>query len=219
MSPNPIRILIADGRKLLREGISLLLDKCEDISVAGEASDVSSAVRLIGPLEIQVVVLVLPAPGDVGAALVREILAACPRVRVVTVGSGESAQRVRAILGAGAVGCLTKECASEELIAAIRDAAIGRRHLSPQLGRLVVSGFAPVERTQALLSAREAQVLRAIAMGRNTKQIAYELRVARKTIETHRRRLMIKLDRYSVAELTQYAIVTGLIQIETPVEV
>ncbi len=214
-------MLIADGRRLLREGIARLLERYDDVAVVGDAADVEDAVRLIETDEIDVVLLNLSLPSHRGPALVREIVAARPRVRVVTVGSRDTARSVREIITAGAVGCLSKECTSDDLISAIRDAAIGRQHLSPELSRFLTNGTEEPGTGSAasLLSPRETQVLRAIASGKNTKEIAYGLRVARKTIETHRRRLMGKLERYSVAELTQFAIATGLIQIETLIAV
>ncbi|HEX8525193.1 MAG TPA: response regulator transcription factor [Tepidisphaeraceae bacterium] len=212
-----INVLIADGRKLLREGLTLLLDKYKDVEVVGEATDLDGAAKLIAPLEVRVLIINLPYPAHHGmTAVIRSLLSQHPSLRVVTIGVGASAHSIRETLTAGATGCLTKECASTELIAAIRAVAAGRRYLSPQLSDVIVSGYAEAANrkpSRPALSARETQVLQCLAIGKSTKETASALGVAAKTVETHRRRLMAKLDRHTIAELTQYALLSGLIAV------
>ena len=218
-----VNILIVSGRKLLREGLTLLLKEHADLRVVGEADEVERGLKLLEPLAVKAVVLNLSAPTQVGADLVRRIVAAAGGakaggIKVIVLASNPNQQCLRAVLDAGAAACLTRECSSDELVQAIRSAAAGQVYLSPKLMGMVVNNFArpggpPVGRA---LAPREREVLRQIASGRTTKEIAYELGVSTKTIETHRRRLMEKLDRFSVAELTQYALMEGLIALEIP---
>jgi DNA-binding NarL/FixJ family response regulator len=145
---------------------------------------------------------------------------AAPDVRAVVLTMGLATAAVRQLISAGAAACLTKECASQELIAAIRTVVSGKVYLSPRLTEQVVRRYvqAPSSRAAQALSARETEVLRRIARGQSTKEIAYAMRVGSKTIETYRRRIMDKLNRHSVAELTQYAMVRGLIELPESIE-
>jgi DNA-binding NarL/FixJ family response regulator len=128
---------------------------------------------------------------------------------------------IREILEAGAAGCLTKECASADLVTAIRTVMTHMVYLSPRIAEAVVNGYVLPGGKSAgaarALSARERQILRRIADGETTKQIALAFKVSTKTIETHRRRIMQKLGKHSVAELTKYAVREGLTSLELQV--
>jgi DNA-binding NarL/FixJ family response regulator len=214
-----INVLISDGRKLVREGLAMLLARHDDIRVVGEADDSRSAAKLVAPLAAEVVVVNLPQAGimsevPIARQIVRELVGAQPRVRVIILGMRLAPPEVRELIAAGAAGCLTKECASEELVAAVRAVAAGKVHLGALLAEEVVRRYVKPSNgspSRPRLAPREAEVLRRIAAGQSTKEIAHVLGVGTKTVETHRRRLMGKLDRYSIAELTQYALMTGMI--------
>jgi DNA-binding NarL/FixJ family response regulator len=214
-----INILLADGRKLFREGLSLLLEKHEDLRVIGEAEDGRDVCKLVRALSAHVVILNLTPPLSGGTDLIRSILRADPDVRVIVLTLTPAVHAVRELLEAGAVGCLTKECAGAELVSAIRTVIQGRVYLSPRLVEQLVSGYvrpagdAPAPRP---LAPREREVLRRIAGGQTTKEIAYALGVSAKTVETHRRRIMEKLGKHSVAELTKYAVLEGMTPLEMP---
>lgn len=218
---NKINVLIADGRKLLREGLVLLLSKHHDLRVVGEADDAAAAARLIDALDVDVVILNIPPPTQVAVGIISSLANSRPGLRVVALTFNPSAERVRALIDAGARGCLTKECASEELVAAIRSVMAGTVYLSPRMMNIIVNGYvrpAAVQPSrQRPLAPREREILQRIASGQSTKEIAFDLDVGTKTIETHRRRIMEKLNRFSVAELTQYAVMEGLITLEVPV--
>ncbi len=208
-----INVLIVDGRKLAREGVVALL-KHQDIRVVGEAGEVQDAARLISPLRVQVAVLNVGPSPHLPAAAVSHLVAAHPGVRVIVLAWSISARGMRELLKAGAAGCLTRECTSEELIAAIRTVAAGKLYLSPQLTDVMIEGYVTNDRAHRALrplAPREVEILRRISSGQTTKEIAHALEVSSKTVETHRRRIMIKLDLHSVAELTQYAVMEGLI--------
>jgi DNA-binding NarL/FixJ family response regulator len=212
-------VLIADGRKLLREGLCLLLEGHGDLHVVGEAEDARTVVKLVRAINVQVVVLNLSSTGPADVDTVRAILKASPTVAVIVLALTPSAERVREMLEAGVTGCLSKESATDELVLAIRTVRNGQVYLSPGLLHSVVSkyvspngsdGRAPLKS----LAPREREVLRRIADGQVTKQIAADLKIGTKTVETHRRRIMEKLHVYTIADLTKHALREGLISLE-----
>jgi two-component system response regulator NreC len=217
----PINVLVVEGGKLLREGLCALLEKHQDVRVVGEAGDTAAAAKLMRPLQARVVILNLPQAGRItehraAVQRVRDLTRDHPEVGVIVLTLGLTPPAVRDFITAGAVGCLTKESASDELIAAIRTAAAGKVYLGARLTQQVVHGYArsAVARgTPKRLAPKETEVLRRIAAGQSNKEIAFALRMSARTADTHRRRIMQKLGRHSVAELTQYAILQGLIDV------
>ncbi len=211
-----INVLIADGRKLLREGMSALL-KHTEVRIIGEADHVQSASKLIEPLGVDLVLLNLTQLLHTSSEAVQTLTKAHPRLRVIVSAENVSARAVREILKAGAMGCLTKECASAELLAAIRAAMLGKRYLSADVIDLLAEGYVTADRRSGTraLAPREQEILCRIASGQSGKEIAKALNIASKTVDTHRRRLMHKLDRHSVAELTHYAVTEGFIPLGT----
>jgi DNA-binding NarL/FixJ family response regulator len=216
--PAKIHILLVDGRKLLRQGQSALLEKEADLEVVAEADDARAAARLLNALCVDVVVFNVSISTRDAADTVARFVAARPKVRVLVLSLSHEPTFVRGILGAGAAGCLTKECEVDELVGAIRAATAGQVYLSPAVADSVVSGYVlPPHRAARgkALSARERQILQGIADGRTTKELALALDVSTKTIETYRRRIMEKLDKHTVAELTKYAVREGLSSLES----
>jgi DNA-binding NarL/FixJ family response regulator len=211
-----IKVVLADGRKMLREGQAVLLEKHPDIKVVGEAAESAAAPKLVRALAADVVVLNTGASARAAAESVKLIAASRAGVTMVVLSLSASPLFVREVLSAGAGGCLTKECASEELASAIRAVFAGRTYLSPRMSDALVAGFLPADRTTARkpLSLREKDILQRIADGHSTKEIAMTLGVSAKTVETHRRRIMEKLNRHTVAELTKYAVSEGLTSLE-----
>lgn len=217
-----INVLIADGRRLLREGLAALLSREKSIRVVGESDSGRAALKQLGPLGVDVVLLHAIPPVGETVELLHEVAATQSATRVVVLTNGLSPSAAHALLAAGAMGFLTKECASADLIASIRSAVTGKVFLSPSLTDALVTTMVRPRPSAAgafsarqgrPLSAREQDVLRRIASGQSTKEIALALGVGSKTVETHRRRLMEKLGRWSVAELTQYAMLEGLIAV------
>jgi DNA-binding NarL/FixJ family response regulator len=214
-----IHVLLADGRKILREGLCLLLEKHPDIKVVGEAEEAAAAVRLATALTPDLVILNVTASTLGADRVIRAIRAASPSTRLLALGVRAEAPFIRQVLEAGASACLTRQCAAAELVTAIRAVMTHKVYLSPRIAEAVVSGYvlpaadgtAPGGRA---LSPRERQTLQRIADGQTTKQIAAALRLSAKTVETHRRRIMQKLALHSVAELTKYALREGLTSIE-----
>ena len=214
-----IDVVLADGRKVVREALTVLLQQREDIRVVGDAAEVAGAIKLVRALPVQVVIL-SAAPRDRRA--VDSLLRAAKRrrTRVVVMLLGAQRDGARELLSAGVAGCVTRDAAADELVRAIRTVQAGQVYLSPSLIEEIVSGLGPPSTApgrEPKLSPRERTILQRIARGDATKEIAAELNVSVKTIETHRRRLMIKLDRHSVAELTKYAVLHGLSPLEPTV--
>jgi DNA-binding NarL/FixJ family response regulator len=212
-----INVLLVEGRRVLREGLCLLLEKHADIKCVGEADEADAAVKLVRALSPHVVILNVLAPSRASTESIRSIAAARPATRVLVLTLHPDPAFIKEMLQAGAAGCLTKECASEEMVTAIRAVAAKQIYLSPKITDAVVAGYVlppkGTRRDQGL-SIRERDILRRIADGETTKEIARALGVSSKTVETHRRRMMQKLGLHSVAELTKYAVREGLTSLE-----
>src|SRR4051794_15618412 len=169
---NRIQVLLVDGRKILREGQALLLEKHADIKVIGEAEESAAAPKLIRALSPQVVVLNVSASTPGAAETVRSLISlGGGKIRVVIAAVHPDAVFVRQLLQAGAIACLTKDSGSEELADAIRAAAAGRTYLSARLTDAVVHGYVisaaePTRRRQ--LTPREREILQRIANGETT---------------------------------------------------
>jgi DNA-binding NarL/FixJ family response regulator len=204
-------VLIAEGRKLLREGVAALL-KHTEVRIVGEAGSVESAMKLIQPLAVDVVLLNLTQLAHPGADAVRSLLNASSKVRVIVLAMHVTSRGLKEVLNAGAAGCLTKECGTADLLSAIRSAMDGKRYVCPEVTNIMIDGYVSPTRT---LGAREQEILCRIASGQSVKGIAYDLKIGAKTVETHRRRLMTKLGRHSIAELTHYAVNEGFIALKT----
>ena len=217
MSRADIRVLVVGGRKLFREGLCLLLERQPRVRICGEAELASDLPRLLSAIPVEVVILCVVQSRHADSEIIRSILCQSPATRVIILALSPTIEYVRELLDAGAAACLTKEFAGAELSAAVEKVTSGGIYLNPALVERVVTRYAGGSRNLAserALSAREREVLGMIAAGQSAKEIAAMLSVSSRTIETHRRRIMEKLDRHSVAELTKYAILEGLTTLE-----
>lgn len=210
------RILIADDHRIMREGLRALLGKQDAFLVVGESEDGRKAVEMAARLRPDIVIMDLTMPGLNGIEATRQIVAANPEVKVIALSIHSDRRFVRQMFEAGASGYLLKEGAFEELARAIREVADGNAFVSPGIAGVliddVVGRMADKETPAGIrgLSGREREVLQLLAEGKTTKEIAGILQVGAKTVETHRRQIMLKLQLDSVAELTKYAIREGL---------
>ena len=213
-----IRVLIADDNKIMLAGLRSLLEKQTDIEVVGETG--RKAVQLAQEKKPDVVVMDVSMPDLNGIEATIQITESLPETRVIALSMHSDKRYVMGMLRAGASGYLLKDCASQELANAILQVATGKKYLSPEITGVVLGdilqGGSPGEVATATsqLSPREREVLQLIAEGWSTKQAASHLYVSVKTIETHRRQIMKKLDLHSIADLTKYAIREGLTSIE-----
>jgi DNA-binding NarL/FixJ family response regulator len=215
---DPIRVLLADDHELVRACIRSLLEKLTDVEVAAEASDGREAIRLVEKHEPHVVLTDIAMPVLNGLEVTRHLTDKFPEVRVVVLSMYSDEEHVYLALRAGAAGYLLKGAAREELELAIRAVAQGEMYLSPTVSKPIImeyGGRASGE-TSLLkrLSTRQIQVLQLIAKGKTTKQVALELNISAKTVETHRMQLMDRLEIHDVPSLVRFAIKVGLVALE-----
>ena len=214
----PIRLLIADDHKLMREGLRALLSGESDIEVIGEASNGREIVKLVEESAPDIVLMDISMPQLNGIDATRQIKDLSGTTRVIALSMHADRLFVQGVLKAGAAGYILKDSAFDELAQAVRAVSNGQMYLSPGVAGVVVEGFlktngAPAD-NEVSLTAREREVLQLITEGITTRDIATQLHISVKTVETHRRQLMKKLDIYTVAELTKYAIRNGLTRLE-----
>jgi len=215
-----IRVLIADDHKIMLAGLRSLLEKQTDVEVVGEAENGRKAVQMALEKTPDVVVMDVSMPDLNGIEATTQIVESLKETRVIALSMHSDKRFVMGMLRAGASGYLLKDCASQELANAIYQVAAGKKYLSPEITGVVIDDFLlggtseGVAAAKSVLSAREREVLQLIAEGWSTKQIASHLYVSVKTIETHRRQIMKKLDLHTIADLTKYAVREGLTSIE-----
>jgi DNA-binding NarL/FixJ family response regulator len=212
-----IRTLIADDHALVRAGIRALVEKLEGVTVVAEAGKGSEAVKLISELTPDLVLLDITMPDGSGFDVLQHVSKNVAGTRVIVLTVHEAGEYAIRALREGAAGFLPKSAASTELERAIHTVMKGEVYVSPETSRktLLEYGKGVTKRDQlATLSPRQREVLRLIAEGRTTKQIAQMLEISVKTVETHRAQLMERLDIHDVAGLVRYAIIVGLIEVE-----
>ena len=209
----PIRILLADDHLVVREGLRSLLEAA-GFKVVGEARDGREALKLARMLEPEVTVMDIGMPALNGVDACRELLREVPEMRIIVLTMhGEDAYVIEA-LRSGARGYVLKTQAGSDLVRAIGEVTQGRIYLSPSVSSAVVQAFLAGSTSPAdPLTPREREVLQLVAEGRSTKEVAGILGVSVKTAETHRTRLMTKLDIHHTAGLVHYAIRRGLIRV------
>lgn len=208
-------VLIADDHQILREGLKSLLDKEPDIEVIGEASNGRGAVALAGELKPDVVIMDVAMSDMGGIEATRRITAKTPGVKVIALSMHSDRRFVAGMLGAGALGYLLKDSAFDELARSIRAVITNEIYLSPGITGIVVQDYMnrlsdSVSEDEPVLTPREREVLQLLAEGNTTTKISQVLGISAKTVETHRKQVKNKLHLNSIAELTKYALRTGL---------
>jgi len=210
----PIRVLLADDHAVLRAGLRALIRAQPDLDVVGEAGDGDSALQKAIDTAPDVVVMDLTMPGGGGVRAIERIRHQCPAVRVLVLTMHDAPAYLRSALAAGASGYVVKSAADSELLAAIRAVHRGRVVLDPSLAAAVVYSSLPRRAVGGSpagpLSPREREVLDLIAQGYTNQQMADQLGLSVKTVETYRSRLVEKLGLRSRAELVRYALDSGL---------
>lgn len=212
----PIRVLIADDHALVRAGIRALVEKIEGIVVVGEAGKGSEAMKMIRELKPGLMLLDITMPDGSGFDVLDFVTKRSPDMKVIVLTVHEAGEYAIRALREGAAGFLPKSAASTELEQAIQTVMKGEVYISPETSRktLLEYGKGTKKDLLASLSPRQREVLRLIAEGRTTKQIAQVLDISVKTVETHRAQLMERLGIYDVAGLVRYAIIVGVIDVE-----
>jgi two-component system response regulator NreC len=206
-------VVIADDHAVVRSGLKMLLEAEPGFEVTGEARDLRSAMTFVRAQRPDVLVLDLNMPGGPSLPAIPEFLEASPKTAIVVLTMQSDPAFAREALRAGALGYVLKECANAELVEAVRAATDGRTYLQPQLGaRLAAEPSAP-ETNGDDLSDRETEVLERIALGHTNTEIAEQLYLSVRTVESHRAHIQQKLRLSTRAELVRYALDHGLLDL------
>ena len=214
-----IRILLADDHKIVRDGLRTLIGKEAGMEVIGEAENGRKALKMAEKIRPNVVIIDVTMPDMNGIEATKKMVTEIPGVKVIALSMHSDRRFVLGMLEAGASGYLMKDCAFDELAKAVRSVSTGQTYLSPSIADVLVKGYLDkvnekLSVARSPLTEREREILQLLAEGRSSKEIAAHLGVSVKTVETHRRNMMQKLNMRSVAELTKYAIREGLISVE-----
>jgi two-component system response regulator NreC len=205
-----IRVVIADDHSVVRHGLRRLLESQAEFEVVAEAGDVDSARRYVRGHRPDVLVLDLNMPGEPSIEAVAGIREEFPDTQIVVLTMQDSPAFARRAMSDGVLGYVLKEAADRELIDAVRAAAAGETYLNPRLGAKVAAE--PPPGPPDGLSQREAEVLRMIALGHTNAQIAQQLYLSVRTVETHRAHIQQKLGFAERSDLVRYALDRGLIE-------
>jgi DNA-binding NarL/FixJ family response regulator len=214
-----LRVLVVDDHAIMREGLSALLDSEPDLSVVGTAADGKAAIEATCELRPDVVITDLSMPRTDGVSAIEAIKRRHPETRIVVLSYHMDDKHVHAALEAGADAYVLKDDGRSEVLEAIRSVAEGNGYLSPAICRRVMNLFVQtgnatdnMESTSwDLLSSREREVLKLVAEGYKTREIANYLGLSAKTVEKHRANMMRKMNLHSIADVTAYAIDNGLL--------
>ena len=206
------RVLLADDHLIVRQGLKVLLQR-EGLEIVGEAADGQQAVRLARDRCPDVAILDFAMPVLNGLDAAREILRICPRARVILLTMHTEDRYVHEALRVGVSGYVVKSQASADLVRAIREVSRDMTYLSPRVSRTVVQAYLAKTEGPGPLTPREREVLRLVAEGKTTKEVAATLGISAKTAEAHRTRIMKKLETHNTASTVRYAIRQGLVQV------
>ena len=209
-----IRVLVVDDHAIVREGVCALLARRKDIEVVGQAADGKQAIAQAAALLPDVVLMDISMPAMNGLEATQEIRKSFPGIRVLVLSQYESKEYVIPLLRAGAAGYIAKRARANELADAIRAVYFEGAFLPPNIARAVVDGVttsnAPVN--HSILTEREIQVVRLLADGLSSREIAERLCLSIKTVDTHRSNILEKIGAHSIAELVRYAIREGIVE-------
>ena len=208
-----IRVLDADDHTIVREGLKQILSDTPDIEVADEAANAKEVITKVSDTDYDLVLLDISFPGRSGVDILKQLKCSKPKLPVLILSMYPEEQYAIRSLKAGASGYLTKESASDELIAAIRQVTKGKKYITASLAERLVFELEKEyeDKPHEVLSDREYQVMCLIASGKTVKEIAEALSLSVKTISTHRSRILRKMAMENNAQLTHYAIKHGLV--------
>ena len=209
---NTIRIILADDQLLIRAGIHALLDSLPECELVAECSDGHQAIAAVLQHKPDVILLDIAMPGPTGIEVARAIRLVDQETRILMLSSIDRRETIEEAMQAGADGYLLKDFVLAELLAALAAVRKGQRYLSPRIEQLRLEPTAsgnPASKT--LLTARQLEVLRMVASGKTTKEIARLLCISPKTVEFHRGRLMERIGAHDVTGLTRFALQNGVL--------
>lgn len=208
---DPLTVVLADDHAVVRSGLKLLLAQ-SGMEVVAEAGDVAAALRYVLGHKPDVLVLDLNMPGEPSLPAIPRFLEASPETHIVVLTMQEDPQFAREALSGGATAYVLKEAAEEELVQAIHAAREGRTYVNPSLGARLATAPATPSGPPGGLSEREVDILKLIALGHTNTEIAGQLYLSVRTVETHRAHIQQKLGRTTRAELVRYALDHGLVE-------
>lgn len=210
-----INVLLADDHAIVRAGLCRIIEDSDDIRVAAQAENGEEAIRMAVAKRPDVVVVDISMPGLDGLEVIDRLLIHYPDLPIIVLTMHEEEQYVVRAISAGAKGYVTKRAAPEQLVAAIRKVSQGGRYLSETAAESLAVHMAGGKNRTLLdgLSNREIQVLRRLAMGRTNREIAEAYNLSIKTIDTYRQRILKKLNLRNNAELSRYALQSGLVEL------
>jgi DNA-binding NarL/FixJ family response regulator len=198
-------IILADDHAMLREGIKKIIERIDDVQISGEVNDGLELLELLKTSSPNLVILDISMPNLRGLEAIREIKKAYPQVKVLVLTMHKKKEFLRQALRDGADGFLLKEDAGSELIRAMQTVRNGGKYLSPLLSSVLTSLAVEEEKTE-VLTMREREVLKLLAEGKRTKEIAAALYISPHTVRRHRSNIMEKLNIKNLADLVKYAI-------------
>ena len=213
-----IRVLLVDDHTVVRQGLRRILELSPDIEIVGEFADGRVALDAVQRLKPAVAILDISLPGLNGIDVTRQLAKLAPETKVLILSMHADDAYIRQSLRAGAKGYLLKDADDQDLLRAVVALSTGGSYFSPEVSRLVLDAFLhPVDAAApaddlAGLSAREREVLQLIAEGKSNKEVAQILDVAVSTVESHRKRVMEKLDLHNTADMVRFAIRKGIVQ-------
>lgn len=212
MSERTIKILLADDHTIVRQGLKLILSAHSDLQVVGEAANGREAIELAEKLKPDIVLMDVAMPELTGIEATKRMVAANSRIRVLVLSMHKEAAYVREILRAGARGYILKDAIDTELLSAVRSIARGDGYISPAVSGALLNDYRKdVTDPADLLSSREREVLQLIAEGKTNKEIATHLHLSVYTVDSHRGKIMEKLNLHSTGELVRFAMKHGLV--------
>lgn len=212
----PVSVLLADDHHLVRAGLHALIANLPDFAVVAQASDGFETMVLIESEKPQIAVVDIEMPGKNGIEVLREVRARCPQTRVILLSMHIGHEYVTEAIRLSAAGYLLKDSALTELVGALRAVARGDTYLTARVATALAASFTAISQPPVPpdLSPRQTEVLRLVALGHSTKEIARELTLSVKTVETHRAQIMGRLDIHDVAGLVRYAIRKGIASLD-----
>jgi DNA-binding NarL/FixJ family response regulator len=206
-----ITVLLVDDHRMLRDGLRAVLNQERDFEVVGEAGNGLDALKRVAQQRPQVVVMDVSMRDMNGIEATRRIIARYPKIKVVALSAYSDKRYVMEMLGAGALAYVLKETAADELCRAIRAVTRNRQYVSEEIADTLADNYdSPPGSGTRELTERERQVLQLLAEGRSSPMIAKRLNISTRTVDAHRRNIMTKLNLFSIAELTKYAVREGL---------
>jgi two-component system, NarL family, nitrate/nitrite response regulator NarL len=212
-----IKVLVADDHPVVRKGLLSCLSRHGHIRVVGEAADGDEALRKARELKPHLVLMDISMPGMNGLAVTEALRKEAPQIKVLVLSVHRNKDAIFRVIQAGAHGYVSKEAPSEEVLRAIEMVSAGEPFFSEEIARAALGEFVNSggkKEPFSQLTSREREVLVLIAEGQSNKEIADKLGIGVRTIETHRERIMRRLNIHSVAGLTKYAIANGLVALE-----